>query len=276
MKKITLVLCVMFCTNYTFSQIIFEDNFDGSGPGLAGWTVIDNDGQTINTAIPFITDAWVEIDREGADGNFGGPAGDITAMSGSWYSSVQTSDDWMITPAINVTTNNELTWEAKAQDVDYSDGYEVLISTTGTDITTDFGTVLFTIAAESDVWETRTVDLSAYDGQTVYIAFRNNSTDKFLLLVDNVSVAVNNLSVDEFAQDSFRNFYNKDTNILELQSSNATLSQIELFTVLGQSVLNKPLSKLSEIVDLSQLKDGIYLARVRMQNKTQTFKIIKQ
>jgi hypothetical protein len=276
MKKITCLLSILLCAHISIAQIIFEDDFDGSGPGLAGWTVIDNDGNTINTAIAFITDGWVEVDLDGTDGNFGGPAGNMAAISGSWFTTVATADDWMITPAINVTTNNELTWDAKAQDIDYADGYEVRISTTGTDISTDFGTILYSIPAESDVWQTRTEDLAAYDGQTVYIAFRNTSTDKFLLLVDNVSVAVNNLSIDEFAQDSFRHFYNKDSNILELQSSNAVLDQLELFNILGQSVLNTSLSKTTETVNLSKLKDGIYLARVRIENQTQTFKIVKQ
>ncbi|MFT5673459.1 MAG: hypothetical protein ACI9JT_002110, partial [Polaribacter sp.] len=45
MKKITLLL-VCFSLNITFSQVIFEDDFDGSGPGLAAWTLHDIDGNT--------------------------------------------------------------------------------------------------------------------------------------------------------------------------------------------------------------------------------------
>lgn len=60
------------------------------------------------------------------------------------------------------------------------------------DTVADFlaNTALFSTAAENATWTNRFVDLDAlgYTNQTVYIAFRNNSNDKFLLHIDDVKV----------------------------------------------------------------------------------------
>lgn len=192
MKKITLLL-ILFAFQFSFSQVYFEDNFDGSGPGLSGgYTIVDNDGQTPNSNVSFITNGWNEIDRMGADGNFGGPAGNEAAFSTSWYSPAGASDDWLITPAIVLPANANATlrWTARALDASFPDGYEVRISTTGTNITTDFSTILFSTTGENASNTVRTVDLSTYNGQTIYVAWRNNSNDQFLLAIDDIFIGV--------------------------------------------------------------------------------------
>ncbi|GAB4155789.1 MAG: hypothetical protein Tsb0033_05490 [Winogradskyella sp.] len=176
-----------------FGQIYFEEDFSSSTPNSvpSGWTVFDGDGQTPNSAVSEFTSAWIAVDRDGTasgGGNYGGPAGDIAAASTSWYTPAGASNDWLISPAITPTTDSQLTWDAKAQDASFPDGYELLISTTGATAPADFGTVLFSIPSESATWQTRTVDLSAYTGQTIYLAWRNNSLDQFVLLVDNIIV----------------------------------------------------------------------------------------
>lgn len=84
------------------------------------------------------------------------------------------------------------------------------------------------------------------------------------------------LSVDEFASNTFTHTYNKDTDKLTLESSNLPLSNIELFNILGQRVISQGLSQSNEIVDMSSLTDGVYLAKVAIQGQTQTIKILKQ
>ena len=184
MRKTTLFYFLLLTINLSFAQILFEDDFDGSGPGLAGWNVVDLDGNTPNTNVSQFTSAWIEAD----DFN---NTGDIVAMSTSWYTPAGTSNDWMITPAINLTTGAILTWEDEAQDASYPDGYEVLVSTTGNTPADFTDAPVFSVASASPAtWAMRTVDLSAYNNQTVYIAWRNNSTDQFILMINNVLVEV--------------------------------------------------------------------------------------
>lgn len=169
--------------------LVFQEDFDGNGPGFSAWTTIDGDGKTPAPAVSFITTGWNSIDKWGANGNFGGPAGDYAAMSTSWYSPAGTSNDWLITPQISIPAGTStFQWDAKAQDADYPDGYKVMLAPNGGNTIADFTVELYSTAAEDPDWITRSVSTSEYAGTTVRLAFVNNSTDQFLLLVDNISL----------------------------------------------------------------------------------------
>ncbi len=162
---------------------IFEEDFEGMNfPAM--WTRIDNDGLTPEpmSVGAALTDAWdLLADMEGTQ----------AAASTSWYAPAGTSDDWMITPQISIGANSMLTWQARSieENVMFQDGYEVLVSTTGTAIA-DFTTVVFTIAAEPATYQTHVVDLAAegFMNQDIHIAFRNITNDGNVLFVDNVAV----------------------------------------------------------------------------------------
>ncbi|MCK5856475.1 MAG: choice-of-anchor J domain-containing protein [Bacteroidales bacterium] len=177
MKKITLLLFAI--TLYAFSgmaQTYFED-FNAGMP--SDMTLIDNDSLTPYYTNWVVGTPWISYERAGTDS---------LAMSTSYYSPSGQSDDWMITPSIAIATGDFLVWEAMAWDATYSDGYDVKLSTTsGTDMST-FTTTLLSVAAEQTVWTGHSIDLSTYDGQTVYIAFINNSSDMFILSIDNIAV----------------------------------------------------------------------------------------
>src|SRR6185312_57430 len=128
--------------------------------------------------------------------DFANNVADSCAFSTSWYNPAGTANDFMWTPAIaNLPANSVLSWNAVAYDPAFSDGYEVRIMTVaptggtgviGNQITAS--TVLYSNAAENSSWTARTVSISAYTGQTVYIGFRNNTNDKFLLAIDDIVV----------------------------------------------------------------------------------------
>jgi hypothetical protein len=168
------------------AQILNEDFQAGFLP--AGWAVFNGDGLTPNAAVSQITNAWIVA----ADFDI---AGEQVAMSTSWYTTPGASNDWLITPSINLTANNELRWQAEAQDPDFPDGYEVRL-TTGAQLpanTTNFNNVLFTVAAEvagSRASHTVNLQNAGFSNQNVSIAFRNNSFDQFILMVDNIEVRV--------------------------------------------------------------------------------------
>jgi len=164
---------------HTTGQLLHED-FEMGMP--AGFTIIDGDGFTPFYA--FMTNAWI-VDSIDAVHKF-------CALSSSYYQTPGASDDWMITSAITIPSGAvaNLTWDASAFDTDpmYQDGYEVLLSTTGV-LVSDFTNNLTTVANENHAWTSHSIDLSAYAGQTVYIAFHNNFYDGNLLLVDNIDVS---------------------------------------------------------------------------------------
>ena len=70
---------------------------------------------------------------------------------------------------------------------DYQDEYEVRLSTTGNAIS-DFTTILKEKTVANSVWTEVTIDLSAYDGQTCYIAIRHDHYNGFFLMVDDFGI----------------------------------------------------------------------------------------
>ena len=116
---------------------------------------------------------------------------DTFAVSTSWLKPTGTSTSaWLITPAISVSVNSVLSWEAMSPDANNADGYEVYVTTSNfvTPTVGDFTTIIYSNLAESNTWQTRGVSLSAFAGQTIKIAFKNNSIDKYQLWLDDIKV----------------------------------------------------------------------------------------
>ncbi len=188
MKKITTLLSVALLTMSSagFAQT-WTENFNNGIP--ATWTLYNVDNLTPNTNVAYVNKAWVSRIKTDAKGQ--PVTGDSVATSTSWYTPAGVSNDWLVSPSFNVTSANMiLRWEAKGSSSSYADGYEVRISTTGNAVA-DFSTVAYSTAAENtDKFINRYINLSAYNGQSIRIAFRNNSNDKELLFIDNVRVYV--------------------------------------------------------------------------------------
>ena len=165
------------------SQSFSEDFSSSFFP--TGWTRWDLDG---NTAIHHYHVQWPPA--TGTRWTILSEAGNFQAVSVSWFDSPGQADDWMITPKIDLEANPVLEWRAKAaQAFPYNDGYEILISTDSI-VIDDFtqNPPLFSTDGENTTFTSHTVDLSAYANQSVYIAFRNNSYYKHMLVIDDVEV----------------------------------------------------------------------------------------
>jgi Cleaved Adhesin Domain len=162
---------------------VLDEDFE-IGALRPGWSVLDVDGNVPDAMVSFVSDAFVVLDQFEPAMNFG-------AYSTSWYAPPDQSDDWLITPQLTLGPASVLSWDAWSPDPMYPDGYEVRISIAGpTVMEFTANAALFTIADEADVFTSHMVDLAAagYLNQDVYIAFRNNSNDEFILVVDNVQV----------------------------------------------------------------------------------------
>ncbi len=101
----------------------------------------------------------------------------------------KTANDWMITPTITLSANPALMWDAYTSAPKYREGYQVLISTNVNNPSdTNSFHVLFTIGGENTAWTKHGLKLAQYANQKVRLAWRNNSTDKYLLFIDNIFV----------------------------------------------------------------------------------------
>lgn len=152
------------------------------------WTLIDNDGNKLS---PDVTrfgfsqgDSWIAYQVASED--------NAVACSTSWYAKPGTSSDWMILPDLEVREASVLSWRAKAADKRFRDGYAVYVAPAGAVKPGDFKTdaPLFTVDAEEGSWTNHTVSLSQFAGQTISIAFVNNSTDCQCLFIDDIVAGI--------------------------------------------------------------------------------------
>ncbi len=167
-------LLLVFASVLSFAQsdtVFYSQDFENYSEG--DMIMIDNDHLT-----PYFSGltTWQVINGR--------------AISTSYYlDGDRTADDWMITPVIHLGSHPALSWEAFTPDANYRDGYQVLISTdTANPGNLSAYVPVFSILAENTYWTKRTVSLEDYANQAVRIAWRNNSTDKYLLYVDNILV----------------------------------------------------------------------------------------
>lgn len=208
MKKTLLsIIAGLSCALSMDAQVLYYEDFDGIGGPTAGGAgtytfasgmLLRNvDNRTPDANVAYVNEAWER--RE--DFNFS--VSDSCAFSTSWYAPAGAADDWMWTSLIGpLPANAVLSWNAVTYDPSFADGYEVRIMTSlqgpptggtgviGNQVTNS--TVLYSTTAENTTWTARSASLSSYAGQSVYIAFRNNSNDKFLLLIDDIKVEVQN------------------------------------------------------------------------------------
>lgn len=201
MFKLIIYMAFFACGCPLFAQVtLFSEDFDGVGGNVSGgagtfafptgWTLINHDGLTPNASVAYVNDAWER--RE----DFSFNASDSCAFSTSWYNPTGQADDWMITPAIYIPSATSLSWNAVTYDVSFRDGYQVWVGSAPTVAAMTSGTQVFSIGAENTAWTARSASMAAFAGQTIYIGFRNNSTDKFLLLIDDISVISTNPNID--------------------------------------------------------------------------------
>ena len=149
-----------------------------------GWTQYNGDGLTPYTtfAAAFGTNAWITRELAYSNGTK-----DTVAVSTSYYTPAGISNDWLISPSFTPTNGTYLLFDALASDPNYPDGYLVKISTTGAAYTNFTAAPILTVASESaSGWVTHAIDISAYAGQSIIIAFVNNSNDKFILYLNNI------------------------------------------------------------------------------------------
>ena len=152
--------------------------------GLGQWTVIrNNDGNEYLD--------WHIVNSNTAFNNEAIPAhsGNYVAMSRSWANSAYNVDNWLISPQVNL--DGTLKYWVR-DDGAYHEHYDIYVCTTSFDANA-FDETAFTKIYEpgnaSNVWTEVTVDLSAYAGQTGYVAFRNTDYDQNYLFIDDVTIS---------------------------------------------------------------------------------------
>ena len=160
-----------------------DENFDNGLP--AGWTCIDADGDGYNWVI--CSESW--FGQNGFDNQ--GVNGTDCMMTASYINNIGalTPDNYLVTPKIHINEGAKLTYQIGATDESYyEEHYAVLVGNLNNGSFTTVCTLLTETVPQAD-FTLRTIDLSAYAGQNLCIAFRHfDITDMYWMALDNVKV----------------------------------------------------------------------------------------
>jgi hypothetical protein len=182
--------------------------FFGFESGLEGWTNIDADGDGNVWVNSLYSDNYSGYDYYGLahGGNYF--VYSQSFRDGDWYSPsgyVYNANNYLVTPQKYAIVNGStLTFWADNANDDYPDYFEVCVSTADNPTASSFTRVWSHNGAKSgektavrhigdrfEYWRSHTVDLSAYAGQQVWIAFHHQDYDEYEIWIDDVTLSVN-------------------------------------------------------------------------------------
>lgn len=194
MKKV-IVLLAFIALGFSFTAVEAQTGtvyampytcgFETTDLALLGWTTIDynNDGHTWTTNGPQNITPHSGSGLVASASYISGATGDIAP------------DNFLVSPRIAVTGDAMLSWWYRVGNSLYpADHYSVYISTAG-NTATDFlaTTPVFDYTPTSEnypIWNQEVLNLSAYAGDTIYIAFRHhNCFGQYAILLDDVEIA---------------------------------------------------------------------------------------
>lgn len=270
MKIVHLLSISLFTCSLAFTQTeVYNEDFQTGMP--AGITIINNDGLTPDAAVAEYSDAWIIV----ADPD---NLTDSIVSSTSFFSPTGTADRWLITPSITLGDHgNYLYWKGRSQDASYPDSYQILVSTTDTQISS-FTDTLDAVSSEFEAWTSREINLSelGYDElETIHIAFVNRTNDGFKLYLDDIRVEINDprglrpADLDELSNNTLSVFPNPTSGTITIGLDNVDL--VELFNLEGKLILSESANQL----DLSLIEPGHYTLRTTSANRIYFNKIVK-
>ena len=174
------------CTNY------------GTNTTFLPWTVVDGDGQPTyqSSDVDFTGEntpfAWMAFNPTdcGWDAAQGDVAhGGVRVGMSDCPADASQSDDWFISPQLQLGTNSSFSlWVLSPKPGTWGDDtYEIMVSTTDNQ-PTSFTAITGIETAPDTGWTQKTYDLSAYDNQSIYLAIHHQSTDMFMLWIDDLSI----------------------------------------------------------------------------------------
>ena len=155
--------------SYDGLTLPFYDGFELGETNWGNWTVVDEDHNNGQYA-----SYW----------DLGGTCTDITTMTpatGNNYVhhfsnpvGTHAQDGWLVTPLLylQVGRNVTLTFKSITTGNFANDYASVWVSTSNDPTDTDAYTKVWTLSGNNTSWEQQTVDLSAYCGQSIYVAFK--------------------------------------------------------------------------------------------------------
>lgn len=262
--------------DHTVHSLPYEEHFMGltdlgantpEGWLPNGWRAVDADGDGFNWYwVPVLADGEISFGRMQSRSSYQDDAGDWIAL---------TPDNWLITPAIEL---DQIT--AAGQEIELTfrvapgaatpgfrrEHYSVMVSYTDLDpesFVEIFSETISEDHPQNELLE-RKVELSFYEGQTVYIAFRHHDvTDMDRLLFTGVSVEMHgedDTGITEPELARLMVYPNPARDQLSIHSG-SQIKQLSLIGILGNVVYQREVNADRYEMSLTGLPEGTYIIR---------------
>lgn len=260
MRNLLLSIAISVVWSSNAQTILLNEDFSSGIPST--FAVIDADGQTPNAQVSQFTDGFIWY--ESAD--------DSSAASTSYFTNdTVPAEDYLILPQLGLLTVTKLSWEARSVDPSFPENYYVLLSTTDS-LINSFTDTLLTVIEEDYQWNRKSIllDTMGFANQNVFIAFRNFTTDGFILEIDDILVEASDfvsITENEFQLEVFPNPTTDN-----IQMNITDLDFVEILSTTGQTVLTSN----STTIDVSLLKAGTYIVRAVTDQQTYQTTFIKK
>lgn len=265
MRKHLLTIGAFVCL--VFGAQAQDTLFNGSNftGGFENMSLINADSDTLGWTVFDLTGAGTAIDAQGE-----------VLGSYSWTSQLGalTPDNWVITPALDLSnySASTLTFGRKPMDASYAaENYSVYVvqaadqNALATALASATAALTETISDTNFV--TKTVDLSSFAGQAnVYVAFRHhNCTDQFLLVIDDIIVSATSgggLTKEDIKVSTYPNPANSELNI----SLNENMSTVSILSAEGKVISTQSVNGNNANVNVSELNSGVYFYSIVTEN----------
>lgn len=237
----------------------------------------------------FPSPCWGNLDQDN-DGEFwfrdGAPGvsphnGDSCALSASWFNNqVLTPENYLITPQLTPGIDENLTYWIAAQDPLYpAEKYAVVVSTTGT-AAADFTDEVFVEILTSADWEERNVDLSAYVGMDIYIAFKHyDVSNEFWIKLDDIQYPSHTEECtigigEEVVNYNVSIYPNPSSSDVNFISNEEMIQSLDIVDIAGRNIRTVEVNSNQYKLDRNDLSNGVYFVNMHFEAGSMTRKLI--
>ncbi|MBL1220976.1 choice-of-anchor J domain-containing protein [Chryseobacterium sp. L7] len=239
----------------------YTQSFD-SATMPADWTII-------NGGDPGGWEAWAP-----------GSSSLVDSHSGSHFLGLQygstAHDDYAVSPAITVTAgvSDKLSFWSRNKGAGLAEEFDIKVSTT-TPTAAGLTNTLASALTPPTTWTQYTYDLTPYIGQTIYIAFYSTTEDVWFIGIDDFVISGNMLGVSEAKQKTVSMYPNPVIDVLNIDSKNK-MSEINIYDMTGKLQKQEKVNSESAKINLTELRTGSYIVRIKEGNSEKSHKIIKK
>ncbi|HRY83970.1 MAG TPA: choice-of-anchor J domain-containing protein [Candidatus Cloacimonadota bacterium] len=269
-------------------DLILSEGFESYPPfsaGLAGWTLLDQDASPTwsfdNANFPGEGEAhaWLVFNPSQTTPPLSGlMPWEGSSMLASISATSPPNNDWLISPRLNLGLNPSLNFYARSHTADYGlERLRVLISNSPepASFITLHTSPWIEIPA---VWTEFSSDLSAWQNQSVYLAWNAVSWDALALYIDAIEIrgeGGSGLSDDSQSPALIKLYPNPSRGDFKLQSAQGQSLDLQIFDLKGRLLLSK--QKLKDFDSKTaglNLSSGVYLLKVIIGHRSTSHKLL--